>query len=132
MSVLSDYYAARAWLELNTPDANGLDRPVKTEKFTVLSENPFRAGLLVHNDASVVCYLKFGDEISPDEYSVALDPGQSYHLEDAGFFRCPHGQIVGLAEAPDDDGALQVTEWAHDSREMPNLRQLLRDIEEQV
>ena len=131
-SLLSDYYLVRAWLEMNQPEPTTLNRPVKKEPFDVVSPNPYRAGLLVHNASSVSVSLAFADDIDSDEYSTSLDPGQSYHLEDAGFFRCPKGTLKGLASSSDDDGRLQITEWAHDSRQMPNLRQLLRDIEEKL
>lgn len=131
-SLLSDYYMARAWLEMNEPTPNTLNRQVQAEQFDAVSPNPTRAGLLVHNDSDSMVYLAFDDEVTPSEYSIALDPSQSYHLEDAGVFRCPKGQLVGLSKSDAPSGALQITEWAHDGRKMPNLRQLLRDIEEQL
>ena len=132
MSALSNYYLVRAWFELSKPEPNEVKRSVKSEQFTVLSRNDFRAGLLIHNASDVVVYLAYDDEISADEYAIALDPGQSYHLEDAGWFKVPHGPIVGLAEASDADGVLQVTEWAHSSRTMPSVRQMLENVEEEL
>jgi hypothetical protein len=132
MSVLSDYYQVRAWLDLAQAQPNTLNRPVKNEEFDVLSSNAFRTGILVQNDSDVVVYLHYADEIDTDEYSLALDPGQAYHLEDAGFYRCPQGPIVGLADQADDDGVLQVTEWSIQRRFRPPIRQLLSDVEEEL
>lgn len=130
MSALSDYYHVRAWIEMAEAETNTLNRPVKDEAFDVLSSNTFRTGLLIQNDSDVVVYLHYADEITLEEYSLALDPGQAYHLEDAGFFRAPHGPIVGLAEQADNDGVLQVTEWSIQNRFRPAIRPLLDDLEE--
>lgn len=72
---------------------------------TLLAANTSRKGCIIHNDSTVVLYIKFGTTASATSFTVRLVPQGSYEMSGPIYT----GIITGIW-ASDASGAARVTE----------------------
>jgi hypothetical protein len=118
-----EYFAFRAVAEMATPRASVNTVPVGDVPRSLLAENAWRTGFLIHNDTDGDILLAYDSIPSQTSFSHRLGPGGEIDFVDADLFSVPHEEIQVLFEGT--TGRVAVTEWAIRRQGRMSRRQFL-------